>query len=682
MKYANLAYLKEIPPFDQFKDVHVIDFLCNPIKELHIDNFSNLQRLRASRCKLEKITITNCPNLQVIDISQNRSLSFLQLDNLPKLITLDLRNTKVSSLNVSLPSLEYLDISKTLISNDLPRAPNLLALDNSGCTFENSELSPIADLYPRLQRLRSLNYSSATRPIRLDINKLSQHPSLEHIFCGYSEVICDSISPNTHITTICLQYPKFIQGTKQNLLSLFHTLIINTNSPDSEEYEMSKLPDYHRMAWEEAALLLYGPWGIPQVDFEPRVTPAFPFDTSKAYILLKGLQPSNETFSEVSEKYDISIAIDHMMGAIFGSALGDCLGVAIEFVHTNYARFALDVPLSIQWNSLPSWYNSDTFYRGTVTDDTEQAVLLMRTLADCNGEMNLAHFAHLMTDWMNHGISEHCQRCALDIGNTTRAAIMSKDFQIDPLRGSFGKTSKTGGNGCVMRTAPIGCFKFWDFNTVAKYALNFGCTTHFNDICGVCSILVSLLIAENIQRMSTKGPKRGQRMTNEEIDEVIERSIQIASDGMKQDFPVDEHREEILKYLKAESFESLDLSGNRIGYVLQATGAAVLALRKGMDYEQAMTEVVRWAGDADTNAAVVGGVIGAVVGFSNISQDLMKYLFTGNWLFVEFARMCKVMGIDPPESPFLKLDIYANANFIKPTTAQTNDNNKYSCFVS
>lgn len=341
------------------------------------------------------------------------------------------------------------------------------------------------------------------------------------------------------------------------------------------------------------------------------------------------------------------------MGAVFGSALGDCLGVSAEFIYTDYARFALDVPISILWNTLHGWRNTDTFYRGTVTDDTEQAMMIMRTLGDCEGEMNLAHFASLLEEWMEKGIGEHGQQQALDVGGTTYDAITSDNFTVDPLRGSKARTSRTVGNGCAMRTAPVGCFKFWDLNTVAKYALNFGCVTHFSEVCGVSTVIVSMLIAEQIRRASSK--QKMKPMSNDEIDEIIERAISICSDGMKPDLNVEKHRNEIERFMKAKSFAELELSSSKIGNVMKGAGAAVLALRKGLSYEKAMEEVIWWAGDADTNAAIVGGVVGAAVGFSNISPDLMKYLYTGNWMFVEFARMCKAMGIEPPESPFLKL---------------------------
>lgn len=67
----------------------------------------------------------------------------------------------------------------------------------------------------------------------------------------------------------------------------------------------------------KSALLLYGPWGIPKTDLTPKNSNPQPFDTSKSYLLMREVQPLTTPISEVSEKYDLKIAINHMMGAVW-----------------------------------------------------------------------------------------------------------------------------------------------------------------------------------------------------------------------------------------------------------------------------------------------------------------------------------------------------------------------------
>ena len=47
-------------------------------------------------------------------------------------------------------------------------------------------------------------------------------------------------------------------------------------------------------------------------------------------------------------------------------------------------------------------------------------------------------------------------------------------------------------------------------------------------------------------------------------------------------------------------------------------------------YSWAMYQVVLLAGDSDTNAAIVGGVMGAYVGLDNINEEMLRKLLTCN----------------------------------------------------
>jgi ADP-ribosylglycohydrolase len=65
-----------------------------------------------------------------------------------------------------------------------------------------------------------------------------------------------------------------------------------------------------------------------------------------------------------------------------------------------------------------------------------------------------------------------------------------------------------------------------------------------------------------------------------------------------------------------------------IGYTLKAYGAGIWALRYSTSFESAFAQVIREGGEADTNGAVVGAVVGAIRGFSGIPDYLLKYMYT------------------------------------------------------
>ena len=60
----------------------------------------------------------------------------------------------------------------------------------------------------------------------------------------------------------------------------------------------------------------------------------------------------------------------------------------------------------------------------------------------------------------------------------------------------------------------------------------------------------------------------------------------------------------------------------KIGFIKIAFTHAFRHLLLGSDYESAIAETLGGGGDTDTNACIVGGLIGAAVGVDNIPQKM------------------------------------------------------------
>ena len=45
------------------------------------------------------------------------------------------------------------------------------------------------------------------------------------------------------------------------------------------------------------------------------------------------------------------------------------------------------------------------------------------------------------------------------------------------------------------------------------------------------------------------------------------------------------------------------------------------------DYKNTMKEVISMGGDTDTNACIVGGMLGALLGFKKLDEDMVKSVF-------------------------------------------------------
>lgn len=139
---------------------------------------------------------------------------------------------------------------------------------------------------------------------------------------------------------------------------------------------------------------------------------------------------------------------DRATGALLGLAIGDALGMPTQSMSreqildrygfvTGFLDAAPDQPIA---PSMPA---------GSVTDDTEQAVLVGELLVDGGGHIEPLTFARALIAWEQVMI----QKGSLDLlGPSTKSALVALQSGVAPDQaGRFGTT-----NGAAMRIAPIG----------------------------------------------------------------------------------------------------------------------------------------------------------------------------------------------------------------------------------
>ena len=104
----------------------------------------------------------------------------------------------------------------------------------------------------------------------------------------------------------------------------------------------------------------------------------------------------------------------------------------------------------------------------------------------------------------------------------------------------------------------------------------------------------------------------------------------------------------------ASTLSHLELSEPQsIGYTLKCLGAGFYGLRKGgADFRGTICDVVMEAGDADTNGAVCGALLGCAVGFSALPEDLLAFPHR-EWLDSQVERFLQVIGLggEPLQHP-------------------------------
>src|SRR5215210_5264155 len=91
-------------------------------------------------------------------------------------------------------------------------------------------------------------------------------------------------------------------------------------------------------------------------------------------------------------------AVDRALGAFYGLAIGDALGMPTQMLQRTVVR---DLFGEMPWFAPGPDVNeiSAGLPAGKVTDDTDQAVILARTLIDGGGEIDPALLAERLLDW-------------------------------------------------------------------------------------------------------------------------------------------------------------------------------------------------------------------------------------------------------------------------------------------
>ena len=274
---------------------------------------------------------------------------------------------------------------------------------------------------------------------------------------------------------------------------------------------------------------------------------------------------------------------DRKRGALFGLAVGDALGAAVEF-------------------KSPGSFAPVTGYRaggphglapGEWTDDTSMAL----ALADSMGQVgwDLQDQLRRYVAWWRRGDYSVTGSC-FDIGITTRGAL-ERFRATDDCRSAGDSSERASGNGSIMRLAPVairyGGLLLDDQETLAQKAAESSFTTHASEQCVSACRYMALLLAGLIQGLPREvvlsadwAPLVTLRRTSP-LHPAID-AIALGSFRQKQ---------------------PPQIVGS--GWVVQSLEAALWAFHDADNFRQAVLRAVNLGDDADTTGAVCGQFAGA-----------------------------------------------------------------------
>ena len=322
-----------------------------------------------------------------------------------------------------------------------------------------------------------------------------------------------------------------------------------------------------------------------------------------------------EPWEPVNGNYSQYISIPKkniVRDGLFGLAVGDALGVPVEFLDRKTVRDINVTEMMGVEDKLPfrsRW--SQMIPSGSWSDDTSMTIATMDTISKDKGEINYDHIMDSFLDWWFNK-----KYTSLDIpfglGGVVSKALYNYRRGM-PTLVCGGSRLYDNGNGSLMRILPFSLYCIENemseeetVDTIKKASS----LTHAHDI----SIMSCFIYTEFLRCLiATRNPKLAhgyicsidysQYFSQEAIDE-LNRLI-------KRDFP----------FVVIDS----DISEDN-GYVVSTLESSIYSILNSNNYEEAVKKAVNMGYDTDTIGAITGSLAGILYGYEDIPERWLNKL--------------------------------------------------------
>lgn len=294
---------------------------------------------------------------------------------------------------------------------------------------------------------------------------------------------------------------------------------------------------------------------------------------------------------------------DRSRGALLGLALGDALGMPLEFSQRDSRH--------VQGLERGGPFNLEA---GQWTDDTSMACCLAYSLIHKAG-FDPAHQMACYSYWYRYGAYSPTGAC-FDIGGATRAALEKYLQTGEAYAGST--DPRAAGNGSLMRLAPVPVFFGDSFEASVHHAALSSRTTHQSvEAVDACRYFAALL-----HGALTGCPK-----------EVLLDGLYSPVPGYWASQPL---TPSVLAIAQGSYQRKTRDQIQSSGYVLHTLEAAVWAFHRFDDARDTLLAAVNLGDDADTVGAVCGQIAGAFYGETGLPMEWIRQLYQAQG-FYHFA---------------------------------------------
>ena len=285
---------------------------------------------------------------------------------------------------------------------------------------------------------------------------------------------------------------------------------------------------------------------------------------------------------------------------LIGSAVGDALGVPVEFKSRQY----------LQQNPVTDMTGYGTYNMppGTFSDDSSMMFCLAESL--CNG-YNVNDIAEKFQMWMHEGYWT-ADGEVFDVGISTRKAINRLRVVKNPTEA--GSTSESdNGNGSLMRILPLAIFtKDLSIDERCEIVKEVSSITHAHNR-SVLACIYYIEFALNV--LDSENLEEAYLNTNFWLKLFLEEN--------------EIYKNEFQYFERILSGKLIDLKEDEIkstGYVMDSLEASIWCLLHTSSYKDCVLKAVNLGHDTDTIACIAGGIAGIYYDAETIPTNWIEQL--------------------------------------------------------
>jgi ADP-ribosyl-[dinitrogen reductase] hydrolase len=301
--------------------------------------------------------------------------------------------------------------------------------------------------------------------------------------------------------------------------------------------------------------------------------------------------------------------LNRVTGGILGLAVGDALGVPVEF----YSRSTLKTNPVVDMRAYGAHYQP----QGTWSDDSSLAFCLAESLIK---GYDLQDLANRFVNWYNHNYwTPHGE--VFDVGIATSQAIHQLSKGVEPNQAG-GKDTMSNGNGSLMRILPLLFFiKDKPIEERFQKVKEISSLTHGH----IRSIIACFYYLEFARELLNGTEKFETFNKTKELVNTFLKDTNIA-----EQIEIDIFHRLLLNpigdYEINPIFDFKESEISSSGYVLHTLEASIWCLLNSETYAETVLKAVNLGSDTDTTGAVAGGLAGILYKEEGIPELWRKQL--------------------------------------------------------